>query len=110
MNTAITGSRYKTIQTRRLPKARRCCLTFASRVRGQPDGPHGGLGPSELVNPIPLSQRLRLAKRVERIGSDVGAFVGQIVVSSAIVSRLAGHRVVQQGAKIAIEPRRFVLK
>src|SRR5262245_49888601 len=63
-------------------KARRCCLTLASRVRGQPDR---GLGLLRLRDPIPLPQRLRLlgaTKRVERVGGDAGAVLGPIVIPS----------------------------
>src|SRR5262249_36819586 len=63
-------------------KARRCCLTLASRVRGQPAR---GLGLVRLRDPIPLPQRLRLlcaAKRVERVGSDAGAILGPGVIPS----------------------------
>src|SRR5262249_12946433 len=63
-------------------KARRCCLTLASRVRGQPAR---GLGLVRLRDPIPLPQPLRLlcaAKRFERVGGHAGAVLGPRVVAS----------------------------
>src|SRR5262249_32342888 len=66
-------------------KPRHCCLTFASSVRGPPDGGSSGFRVVRTRDPIPLPQRLGLlcaAKGVERVGSAAGAVVGQIVVSS----------------------------